>query len=155
MPLKRLHKAGDVTHNQPSGTDEDFATTSGPTSRKASATVCVVSCASFLTAAVSQTAREGRDVAEPTRSAGYSKPSSASQQQHGRDLCKYPSVIKLSRRLLLHSLQGSSHSNPNNNGQQCSLTQAHNQKRRKISKSVRMTGQMTLLAYSAMMEVLS
>ena len=61
--------------------------------------------------------------------------------------------IKLSRRLLLHSLQGSSHSNPNNNGQQCSLTQAHNQKRRKISKSVRMTGQMTLLAYSAMMEV--
>ena len=61
--------------------------------------------------------------------------------------------IKLSGRLLLHSLQGSSHSNPNNNGQQCSLTQAHNQKMRKISKSVRTTGQMTLLAYNAMMEV--
>lgn len=49
------------------------------------------SCASFLTAAVSQIAREGRDVAQPTTSAGQSKPSSASQQ-HGRDLCKYPSV---------------------------------------------------------------
>ena len=44
MPLKRLRKAGDVTHDQRSGADEDFSTTTEPTSRKASVTVwrCVM-----------------------------------------------------------------------------------------------------------------
>ena len=57
------------------------------------------------------------------------------------------------RRLLLHSLEGCNHRNLNKKGRQHSRTQAHSQKMRKTLKSVRMTGQMILLVYSATMEV--
>ena len=54
----------------------------------------------LLTAVYAQAAKEGRHVAEPTRSSGYSaelKPPSASQrqEQYSRDLRKYPSVNQL------------------------------------------------------------